>query len=108
MASICTTTLTVGVVPGVPALVTCVSVSSDFTVPFGIKFVEVDATSGNVRIKLHPLIKVELNIRRIDAEANIVTVDGDGFNIDGSPTTTILSQLINLRLIGGTTEWGLH
>ena len=70
----------------------------------------VDATAGAVTLTLPP---VESGLRRyeikkMDASANAVTIDGDGSEtIDGATTLVLSSQYDAVRLVHDDTEWGV-
>lgn len=71
--------------------------------------INVDASGGNVTVLLYALAEGEqIRVKKIDASANTVTIDGNGANIDGASTKIISSQYDSDHLVGGTSEWGLH
>ena len=69
----------------------------------------VDAALGNVDINLHPAANGRfrpLNIKRIDATGNLVTVKAGTDNIDGVTSQTISGQHTNLTIMNDeVTDW---
>lgn len=70
---------------------------------------DVDATSGNLTIKLDPTpIDGQTNyIAKSDSGSNTVTVDGNGKNINGTSSLVLTSQYDKLMVVymGGSDEW---
>jgi len=68
----------------------------------------VDATLGAVTITLPSdpaLVGLVLIIKKIDAGANAVTVDGDGLLIDGAATVSLPSQWDSIMVQSFGTAW---
>lgn len=94
----------VGVLPIVTKTANYTLTTSDYTV-------RVDATSGAITITL-PLAPVHgqvYNTKKIDSSVNNVTVAGNGHNIDGAASTTIVTQYTNLTIQydGVSTTWNI-
>lgn len=82
---------------------------SPYTVTTADYTLTCDATSGAITVNL-PAVSAHagrvLNIKKIDATANAITVDGDSAEtIDGSTTASITTQYENLTLQAGASEW---
>lgn len=45
------------------------------------------------------------NVKNDGSSTNVITLDGDGSNIDGSPTATFSTLYMNLQVQGGASEW---
>ncbi len=84
-----------------------VMVVADYAVQQDDTVLFVDATAGPITLTLPDptdLFDVRITIKRIDSViANAVTIDGDGFNIDGSGTQTLPAQWQSITIIGGET-----
>ena len=69
----------------------------------------VDATGGAVTIKLPPPAsgtKRKYSVKKTDASANGVTLDGNGGNIDGAATVSTTTQYAGWTVLGdGTNYW---
>ena len=74
----------------------------------------VDASGGAVTITLPPAASAYssatkvgniYNVKRIDSSGNAVTVDGNGANIDGSPTLSIPTQWMSFTFQSNGTAW---
>lgn len=78
------------------------ALETDFTL-------EVDASGGAVTVNLPALAGVTgrvYNVKKIDASANAVTIDGSGAEtIDGTATKATTTQYANYQIQAGTTEW---
>lgn len=85
------------------------TITSSETLTENDVFVEVDATAGPVTITLIPAATHPgkgYEIKKIDASANAVTVDGDGAETIDDAATRILAlqyDAIGIRSVG--TEW---
>lgn len=87
-------------------LVTAVSGNTTATIHQDV--LKVDATGGNVTITLPTAATAykKLTVKKIDATANTVTIDGDGAEtIDDQATAVILSQYTSVTIISDGTEW---
>ena len=82
---------------------------SPYTVLIADAFVASDATSGAITAVLPAAATATgliYEIKKIDASANAVTVDGDGAEtIDGSATQILSSQYDSITVISDGTEW---
>lgn len=90
-------------------IVAIANADSPYTVGAANYTVTCDATSGAITVNL-PAISGEegrvVNIKKIDASANAVTVDGDSSEtIDGSTTISITTQYESVTLQAGASEW---
>ena len=69
----------------------------------------VDASAGAVTVPLLPLAAHAgrvLILRKLDAGANAVTIDGDGTEtIDGAATRVLAAQWETVTLVAGPGEW---
>lgn len=83
--------------------------STAYTVSSGDEMILVDATSGSVTITLPAASsssKRILNIKKIDATGNTVTIDGNSSEtIDGATTYVINSQWTNVEIKCNGTAW---
>jgi len=72
-------------------------------------FYKVNATSGAVTVTLPAAASntgMRVSIKKIDASANAVTIDGNGSEtIDGATTSSLASQYDVATLICDGTEW---
>jgi len=84
------------------------SETASFTVAHG-GFYKVDATSGAVTVTLPAAASntgMRLDIKKIDASGNAVTVDGNAAEtIDGAATVTLSSQYDDVTVVCDGTEW---
>lgn len=67
-----------------------------------------DATSGAITLTLPPVTDgyKEFCVKKIDASANAVTIDGDGSEtIDGATTLVLASQYDTAKFASDGTEW---
>ena len=67
-----------------------------------------DATTTDIDITLPTASGNEgrvFSVKKIDSSANTVTVDGDGFDIDGSATNVISTQYDAITIVANTSEW---
>lgn len=55
-----------------------------------------------------PALGTSYRLKKIDVSANAGTVDGNGANIDGSPTKVLAAQYDSIDVTWGGTEWGIH
>lgn len=63
-------------------------------------------TSGfTVTLPAAPALMQLLNVKKIDATANAVTISGGAINIDGAPTVAIGTQYTNLQVQFNGTTW---
>lgn len=71
----------------------------------------VDATLGDVTITLHSAATARfrpLQIKRVDASSNVLTVVGNGSpveTIDGQTSITVSGQYTNMTIINDSTLW---
>jgi hypothetical protein len=75
-------------------------------------FVDVDASSAPVTVRLPPLedvpVGAELMWRKTDSSSNAVTVDGyEAETIDGATTKSTATQHAKLHLVRLSSEWSL-
>lgn len=75
-------------------------------------YIEVDTSAGNVTLTLPPLVSclgAWLNVKKISADANTVTLDGDGAEvIDGAATLVMPAvQYFNYSLIAWPSHWSI-
>lgn len=65
--------------------------------------------NGDVTITLPPEFpgwRKRVTVKKINASGGTVTVDGDGFNIDGAATWTTSTQYVSADFVGdGTNAW---
>lgn len=81
------------------------TVTADVSVLASDSAIFVDATSNDVTVTLPALSERRFRVKRIDASANTVTIDGDGTNIDGAASITLLTQYESVTLAGGGEWW---
>lgn len=65
----------------------------------------VDASGGAVTVLLPSSGYV--NVKKVDAGGNAVTIDGNGLLIDGLATKTISTPQQSVTLHGDGTSWGI-
>lgn len=89
----------VAVLPVVPAAYPYLTANGEF--------VEADATAGPVTVALPPaaLAGERITVKKMDATANAVTVNGNGLNIDGAATYPLPGQWNVVTVVRGTTQW---
>ena len=82
---------------------------SPYTVTEGDFTILADATDGAVTVALPAVTGQEgrtLNIKKVDASANAVTLDGDGSEtIDGSTTAAISTENVSLTVQAAASGW---
>jgi len=87
------------------------AIAETSTTPFTItteSAVFMDATAGVKTVKLPPLRSgLLIFIKKFDTSGNVVTVDGNGSNIDGSATDSITTSRGHMILMGGSVEWSI-
>jgi len=85
------------------------SITSAYTVVTDVYYIRVDTTSGGVTITLPTAVDSagrELVIKKINAGANNVTIDGySSETIDGSASIVFNTQYENYTLISNGTNW---
>lgn len=81
--------------------------STNTTLLFLPQVALIDANSGSLIITLpQPTAALfTINVKKIDITTATVTVDGDGNNIDGSPTQIITTPQTSMALATDGTEW---
>lgn len=69
--------------------------------------VRANAASGGFTVTLPaaPVALQLVNIKKVDASANVVTVSGGAINIDGSATVAVASQYTNIQVQYNGTTW---
>ncbi len=75
------------------------------------EFVGVNATSGAATVTLPtaPAAGTRVGVKKLDASANVVTVDPPGaVTIDGDPTATLVSQWAGATFLYDGAEWLVH
>jgi hypothetical protein len=84
-------------------------VTSAYTVSLNDAFVPVNATSGAITVTLPKVAECKgkmIVIKKTDASANAVTVDGNGSEtIDGATTNALSSQYDSVSLMSDGTQW---
>lgn len=62
--------------------------------------IRADATTAGFTVTLpaSPTTNMVVNVKKIDATANVVTVSGNGHNIDTTATKPISTQFTNLQM----------
>ncbi len=91
------------------------SISTDTTLSAAHHTVLVDATAGNVVITLPTAASAfsggigrVYNVKKVDASANTVTVDGSGAEtIDGAATQVLTDQYQSMTIQSNGTSWGV-
>lgn len=90
-------------------LIVSKSVTADYTFDDSTEAVNVDATSGPVTITLPPISENEgrlVTVRKIDASANIVTIETDGSDLfQGSSGTTLEDQWSVVSIDNNGIQW---
>jgi len=85
------------------------SVTAAYTANVNDSFIKVDATAAPVTITLMLASsgkEKRLTIKKIDASANAVTVDGSGSEtIDDAATVALSSQYDSVSIMSDGTEW---
>jgi len=85
------------------------STTSSITIAAETKLQLVDATSGPVTITLPTALEATnrvLTVKKVDATANAVTIDGSGTEtIDGAATRSITAQWDSMTIVSNGTTW---
>lgn len=85
------------------------SKSAAYTITVGDDVVLVDATTGAITVtlpKAGPYVGISFTVKKIDASANAVTVDGDGAEtIDGAANTPLAAQWDRVTVVSNGTAW---
>lgn len=85
------------------------SQTSAYTMTLNDSVILVDATSGAVTVTLKPARECEgkrVTIKKTDASANAVTIDGDGSEtIDGAATKSLATQYKAYELVSYNGAW---
>jgi len=82
-----------------------VTVTSNYNANYG-DIVLVDASSGAVTVTLpSPKANAIINIKKIDSSTNVVTIDGNGANIDGQASIQITTQYESYTLVSDGSNW---
>ncbi len=85
------------------------SISADYTASDLDSVVLVDATSAGITVTLPDATVVSgknITIKKTDASANAVTVDGNGSQkIDGATTASLASQNKYISIVSDGTNW---
>lgn len=88
---------------------TAVSASSDYTIGEGDGVILCDATSAAFTVTLPKAAMFkgrEFDVKKIDASANTITIDGDGSEtIDGAATASLAAQWDRARLFSDGANW---
>ena len=91
------------------ATLTVTAVTTTYPVAAGDKLITGDATGGAFDVTLPPLSGNEGKnyiVKKIDASANAVTVEGNGSEtIDGALNVVLPSRYDNIWVIAGASEW---
>lgn len=86
-----------------------VTKTGNYTITLDDGFVAVDATAGAVTITLPTAAAAagfEFIVKKIDASANAVTLDGDGAEtIDGAATLSLPTQYASAAVLSDGTTW---
>lgn len=94
--------------PFAPALVNVTAAYAVLAAPaYQPLTVRADATTAGFTVTLPaaPTLLQLVNVKKIDATANVVTVSGGAINIDGGLTVAIGSQYTNLQVQYNGTTW---
>lgn len=89
--------------------ITVTTYTSNDTASENFTLLLIDASSNSVTIKLpaNPTTGKIFYIKRIDNSMNIVTINGDTKNIDGSSSFTLSSIYKSRTIIYNGTEWSI-
>ncbi len=83
--------------------------TTDHTITATLSRVLVDATSGPVTVTLPDVADgVEHTVKKIDASANAVTIDGDGADVEFDSTAVITSQGDSITVFSDLTQWWIE
>lgn len=86
------------------------SVSADYSAA-AERVILVDATGGPITVTLPALLGMDgrlYSVKKTDASANAVTVDGNSSDtIDGAATSSLASQYDSITVVAGPTEWNI-
>lgn len=94
------------IVPGIGPYV--VSLTASATLLEGYSVVKADATAGAITLTLPPARQAyrDVTIKKVDASANAVVIDGDGSEtIDGAATVSLTIQNESRRLGSDGSNW---
>lgn len=83
------------------------SVSTATTATTSDYTIRADATAAafSVTLPASPVLGQVINVKKIDASANAVTVDGNGKNIDGTATKSIGTQYTTITVQYNGATW---
>ena len=94
--------------PFVPAVITVTAAYSVLAAPpYQPMTVRASATSGafSVLLPAAPTPLQMVNVKKIDASANAVTINGNSLSIDGAPTVAISTQYRNVQIQFNGVTW---
>jgi len=82
-----------------------VTVTSNYIANYG-DIVLVDASGGAVTVTLpSPKANAIINVKKIDSSSNVITIDGNGANIDGQASIQITTQYESYTLVSDGSNW---
>lgn len=70
-----------------------------------------DATGGNITVNLPTAVSnhAKFHVKKVDASANTVTIDGSGGEtIDGGLTATLLVKDASISLVSDNSNWNIY
>lgn len=94
--------------PYSPALITSTgAMTVQPAPPYQPTTIRANAAGGGFSVTLpaSPIILQLVNIKKVDATANVVTISGGAINIDGATTVAIGSQYTNLQVQFNGASW---
>jgi hypothetical protein len=87
-----------------------VSLTADHAATHGEDVILGDATGGVITVTLPPAAQyagLQFIIKKVDASANAVTIDGDGSDIDGAATADLTAQYESRTIISDGAAWAV-
>lgn len=84
--------------------------TADYTAAQGDDLILMDAAAANLTVTLPPANQFDrktFKVKKIDASANTVTIDGDGSTIDGAATDVLSAQWESRTVTAFNGSWYL-
>lgn len=82
-------------------------IASNYSVTIRDSVLLIDASLGNINLTLPGIVTTghTINIKKIDASANEVIINGIGNTIDGDATKTITTQYNSITIVSDGSNW---
>lgn len=103
---------TFAVTSDIPASLSTVTKTANYTATTSDTVILADATSGNITITLYTAVGnqgKQISIKKIDSSANTVTIDPNSTEtVDGSLTAVISVQNVSLTMTSDNANWYIY